>query len=583
MKNILVFLDAGKHILSILLYTSMLSASESWKFGVMGDTQWLANFFGENPNSVAVGIIGQINEEFIKHDVKLVFQVGDLVNDFSEKAFDTRARIAQELIDTQIAFFPLRGNHESGSDAANYFSTVFPQTCGKTNTFGARNFNFPFESLECLSYSFDYKNAKFILIDQFVRKDNSGRNIDSNTIDQLNWIDSLLSNRSADTHVFILSHKNLIGQNHGDVLFGSNPSGNISAQNRFFQLLDKSGVRYCLSGHDHLHHRSIVLSPDLKSSVIQLICTGNSYKYYSPDIPSNDEKYCEPSRELPLAQELYSAGFYIFTVNGPYITVDYYSSPVCSKNRNNNSSCILLTAPDLEFEKMETFGYSLNGKDFTIMPDSAFTVVEDRCDIDGSKCTCARIIDGKNRNYSVLYDGRKTVQKISTGWQISKGKSTFASNILTLWGMENEIGSKESDWYTLSLSYNGELNGPLILVAKDTGDNWVNAVELNIGGSEKKFIIGEYKTGFESGSYGIDPKSQTVWARINYGGSFAILPSSDGDQNGDGVIDDCDLEIITSLKGKPVSENRSADLDNDGKITDSDISKLATIKHRAEL
>lgn len=573
-------LYAGKFILNILLYISILTASETWKFGVMGDTQWRVNFFGQNPNTVAVGMIRQINKEFIKHDVKLVFQVGDLVDNYSREAFDTRAEAAQELIDAQIGFFPLRGNHESSENAANYFSTVFPQTCGKINTFGAEKLQFPFNSLECLSYSFDYNNVRFILIDQFIRKDKSGSNVDSNTIDQLAWIQKVLSDRSSDTHAFFLSHKNLIGQNHGDVLLGSSPADNISAQNRFFETVQKHGVRYHLSGHDHIHHRSIVFSPDLKSSVIQLICAGNSYKYYEPDIPSNDQKYCASLRELPIAQELYTAGYYIFTVDGPQITVDYYSSPVCSKSRNNNSSCILLTAPDLEFEKMETFGYSLNGKNFTIMPDSTFTVVKDRCDIDDSKYTLTRIIDGRNRNYSVLYDGRKTVQKISTGWKTSKEKPTFFSDILTLWGMENGIGRKKSDWYTLSLSYNDKLTGPLALVSQNSDGKWVNTVDLNTGGGDKKFIIGKYKPEFESGSYGIDPESKTVWAKINHGGSFAISASKDGDQNGDGIIDDSDLEIIAFMRGKAVSENQSADLDNDGKITDLDVSKLSLIKNR---
>ena len=43
----------------------------------MGDTQWKANLDGENPETVAVGIIQQINEAFIAADVKFVIQVGD--------------------------------------------------------------------------------------------------------------------------------------------------------------------------------------------------------------------------------------------------------------------------------------------------------------------------------------------------------------------------------------------------------------------------------------------------------------------------------------------------------------------------
>ena len=56
------------------------STPESWAFGVMGDTQWTCSSdpSGENPNGVAVSIINQVNQEFIKRGVKFVIAVGDL-------------------------------------------------------------------------------------------------------------------------------------------------------------------------------------------------------------------------------------------------------------------------------------------------------------------------------------------------------------------------------------------------------------------------------------------------------------------------------------------------------------------------
>jgi hypothetical protein len=58
------------------------------------------------------------------------------------------------------------------------------------------------------------------------------------------------------------------------------------------------------------------------------------------------------------------------------------------------------------------------------------------------------------------------------------------------------------------------------LVASDENGNWVNAVDKNIGGA-KKFVLGPYQSGYELGTYGIDPKTHTVWAVINYTGDFA--------------------------------------------------------------
>jgi hypothetical protein len=41
------------------------AAVGTWSFGVMADTQWIGADDGKNPNSVAVGIIRQLNSQFI--------------------------------------------------------------------------------------------------------------------------------------------------------------------------------------------------------------------------------------------------------------------------------------------------------------------------------------------------------------------------------------------------------------------------------------------------------------------------------------------------------------------------------------
>src|SRR6266508_5205565 len=56
------------------------AAGAPWKFGVMADTQWKANLDGKNPGTVAVAIVNLLNAEFIRHGVKFVIQVGDLVD-----------------------------------------------------------------------------------------------------------------------------------------------------------------------------------------------------------------------------------------------------------------------------------------------------------------------------------------------------------------------------------------------------------------------------------------------------------------------------------------------------------------------
>jgi hypothetical protein len=92
-------------------------ASTAWSFGVMSDTQWIGTDDGKNPRTVAVDITNQLNTQFINKQVKFVVQVGDLTDDGSNAALDMRAEFAQALYNANIGFFPLRGNHESGTRA----------------------------------------------------------------------------------------------------------------------------------------------------------------------------------------------------------------------------------------------------------------------------------------------------------------------------------------------------------------------------------------------------------------------------------------------------------------------------------
>ena len=90
-----------------------------------------------------------------------------------------------------------------------------------------------------------------------------------------------------------------------------------------------------------------------------------------------------------------------------------------------------------------------------------------------------------------------------------------------------DLGSTQTDTYALSLSYEHHRllpiqlgKGLLGLVTRDEKGHWINAVDMNKGGS-KKFVLGPYKSAYELGTYGVDLKAGTVWAVINYTGDFA--------------------------------------------------------------
>jgi hypothetical protein len=572
-----------KTILALALAFGMfigtaLAFEEPWRFGVIADTQWTKPDDGKDPNTCAADIIKQVDQQFIAKDVKFVIAVGDTVDVGSKVNIDTRALFAQDLYNAGIGFYPLRGNHEAAEDP-NYldsgleFQYAFPQigTGLNNNTPGAistaiipaadlplnspgpntgpqfkvgDNFSFPTAvntANNSISYSFDYKNARFVLLDQF---DVTGNYYYSTIPDQQPWINAQLSDPKRPQQAFVFIHKNLLGGNHKDNMFGGPANNNDpgdgyglptntpiptgkgsvltvgdkqNVEDAFIHSLAANNVRFCISGHDHHHYHSIVSSPITPSiSVHQLITQSDSSKFYTPVPPFS-------GNDLPLTQDLYRVGYYILTVDGPRVTVDYYASDYTYPSA-------FTTTPNFAFVKRDSFGYGLNGKEFLVCEQSQ-EVSQGNCNssytqvVDSFRGTTARILSGTNSSTATTNTGRNLTKSVDTGW--ARGYSdVLASNILTLWGMA-DLGSGQTDVYTLSMTYEGE-KIPLHfgkcdfgIATKDDRGNWVNAVDMNYGGV-KKFVVGPWNPTYELGTYGVDPSTHTAWAVINYNSQFAV-------------------------------------------------------------
>jgi hypothetical protein len=565
-----------------LAFTMFIGASliyaDPWSFGVISDTQWTKPGDGKNPNTCAADIIKQVDQQFIAKGVEFVIAVGDTVDVGSKVNIDTRALFAQDLYNAGIGFYPLRGNHEAAEDP-NYldsgleFQYAFPQigTGLNNNTPEAistaiipaadlplnspgpntgpqfkvgDNFSFPTAvntANNSISYSFDYKNARFVLLDQF---DVTGNYYYSTIPDQQTWINAQLSDLKRPQQAFVFVHKNLLGGNHKDNMFGGPANGNDpgdgygidpstpiptgkgnvltvgdkqNVEDAFIHSLAANNVKFCISGHDHHHYHSIVSSPITPSiSVHQLITQSDSSKFYTPVPPFS-------GNDLPLAQDLYRVGYYIVTVDGPRVTVDYYASDYSYPSAFN-------TTPNFSFVKRESFGYSLNGKEFLVCEQSQ-EVSQGNCNssytqvVDSSRGTTARVLSGTNSSTATTNTGRNLTKSVNTGWTYSYS-DVLASNILTLWGMA-DLGSDQTGVYTLSMTYEGK-KIPLHygkcgfgIATKDDRGNWVNAVDMNYGGV-KKFVVGPWNPTYELGTYGIDPSTHTAWAVINYNSQFAV-------------------------------------------------------------
>jgi hypothetical protein len=544
------------YVLTLAMLIASSASAAPWKFGIISDTQWLDSPDNKNPNSVAVNVINHINQEFLNKGVKFVVAVGDIQDDGSNLALDTRATFAQALYNAGIGFYPLRGNHEQTNTAAIEFQRIFPQTqtgvnnqtpqdALVTNTIYGPQVNTNstfmigsnFASLSSdfagLTYSFDYDNARFVLVDQFVPPSN----IDHYTLNSadVDWVGSQLSGRPAGTHAFVFGHKHVIGENNEDTLFGPDPGdpSTFALQNSFVANLFNNGVRYYFGGHDHMHNRAIVKSPDGNSSVQDIITASDSYYFYPPANPSIDYTFDDRSgagpvagnsypREIEIAQEIYTIGYHIVTVDGPKVTVEYYSS----SNGCGGYNCDLTNdIIPYTFSKRETFGYSLNGREFLVSQGQPYTSV-----IDSYNTTTARILSGTNNSAVTTNDGRHLTKDVDTGW--ASATSATASDIFTLWGM-TDIGADHTDTFVLSMTYNPASvtdtqiqSGSFGLKVQDAGGNWTkDAVDMNVGGS-KQFVLGPWNSGYTLGAYGVDTGTHTVWAVINNSGDFAAAYAS---------------------------------------------------------
>ena len=365
---------------------------------------------------------------------------------------------------------------------------------------------------------------------------------------QQDWISAQLDKATRGTdQAFVLSHRGLMGGNHVDGFFGSWPGSKQPTQNTFYQCLADNDVRYMLSGHDHLHNRAIVESPDGVNQVQQIIHMAASTKFYGPG--GLNEFYGTKSRETQIAQDLYNVGYYIYTIDGPRVTVDYYADSTGNFQDAPNypfgddSIPERLYLPDLDFVKKESFGYSTNGEQFTIAQGESYTIVEDTFGR-----TRAEILSGTNNSTTkdetpVYIDDNDTpddpsddfedpsksapralTKVVNTGWVKNPHPLKLKSDILSLWGM-GELGSEQTDTYVLSMNLNfrriSQIIDGRLGIATYVNGKWVNAVNENFGG-RKRFVVGPYSENYGLGTYGVDPVTRTAWAVLNYNADFAV-------------------------------------------------------------
>jgi hypothetical protein len=375
-----------------------------------------------------------------------------------------------------------------------------------------------------LSYAFDYNSVRFVMLDQFVSFDGTASSSGGNYLDpQLPWIASTLAGKPTGGHAFVFGHKGLITENHVDTLFGADPSKDPAGQDTFINALAGNGVRYYFGGHDHIHNRSLVTTTDgITARVMDIIGASDSSKFYIPALPSNDQKYDVPAfghtRQTQIAQERNTVGYYIFTVDGSRVSVDFYSAIV---NPTLASGEYLISASiPMTFTKRETFGYGLTGQEALVAEGASYVGA-----LGSFAGTSASILSGSNTSTAKEGSNRALNHLVDSGWDAATCATSSA--ILTLWGTA-DLGAASGDTIVLSMSFDRSsvsdatlVGGGFGLATKDSAGNWTNAVAQNVGGTPG-FVLGAWNASDGLGTFGVDPATNTAWAVVNHAGRFAV-------------------------------------------------------------
>ena len=270
----------------------------------------------------------------------------------------------------------------------------------------------------------------------------------------------------------------------------------------------------------------MVESPDGLYSIEQLINTPACPKWYEPNY-SSPEWRGGKARKTIIDGEYNNTGYYIFTVSGPVVTVDYYADVdggYYSGGRSPNQQFphvgdTSLITPDFTFTKKATWQYSLNGAAFMVAQGESYNTVTDT--YGGTSIRLAGINTSTSVECADCADATANTmpltKRVTTAWKDQT--SEVDSSVLMLYGL-CENGQSTTAPYLLRMANGGTANAGTRIVTKDSSGNWVDAATLTQNG--QKFVQGPANTAYAAGSYGYMPGTGEAWVMLDYEGTFAI-------------------------------------------------------------
>ena len=276
-----------------------------------------------------------------------------------------------------------------------------------------------------------------------------------------------------------------------------------------------------------MHDRSLVASTDGTASVMQVVGVSASNKFYIPTNDasgtsrlSNDQVYCGGTRQTELAQELNTIGYYIVTVDGSAVTVDFYSAPVYPTY--SGGEYLISTVPTLNFTRRERFGYGLNGKSFAISQGASYSSVADT----GPNGTRMTILAGsygnqatdmnqrpvQNPGHDLVADGQQHGRRrsASAGPRLHAGQRADRP-LCAVAELRSDQGHERSDQERFGHAGHARQLGQMGQGGQREQQRQ-RQVRLRRPGTRP----------YPLGTWGLDSGTNTVWAVINHCGHFAV-------------------------------------------------------------
>ena len=204
---------------------SNAAPATAWRFALVGDTHVPAST-----------VLGEMATAMVVDGVKLALFAGDIAQSGASASASTFAAqlvawkaLVGPLYAAGIGVYPIRGNHEN--DARQSVDTWNAAFSGRyqlpaNGPTGETN----------LSYSFTYKNALFVGLDEYVN---------THRVNQP-WLDQQFAANQTRPHVFVFGHEPAFKVFHED-----NLDNFVAERDTFWKSLARSGARTYLSGHDH--------------------------------------------------------------------------------------------------------------------------------------------------------------------------------------------------------------------------------------------------------------------------------------------------------------------------------------------